>query len=273
MQLSPLHTALLRPLMAGFLAVAGVIALSPVAQAVPALQVYIDGAAYDDDEESWKITAPSNEPLRLWVVGNINGNGGKGPLTDVKAAFAYSTGAGNVTLNITPTTTGGVGGFTDPSIADAPTLEEIHTDGSRPVRADGKKLSKHGVYGDNTHWQEWSLGDMSRTDSPIADFMTAFPQAPLEASGQINAYDVSVTGLNEGEWIHIDLYGAYENKRGKTKSVFAPFSHDADFSLLALTDTSEETAAVPEPASALILGPFLGLLMYRRHRRLRRAAV
>ena len=59
--------------------------------------------------------------------------------------------------------------------------------------------------------------------------MEAFP----EATGQINAYDINVTGLVEGEWIHIDLYGSILNSRGKVNSVFAPFSHDAEFTLLA----------------------------------------
>ena len=265
MKLFLLPDAGLSPLLISASVAIALLLAAPTAQAVPALQVYIDGATYDNAEESWKITSPSNEPLRLWVVGNVAGPGGKGPLTDVRAAFAYSSGAGNVTLNITPTTTGGTGGFTDPSVAAAPSLLATHTDGSRPVRADGKKLSKHGVYGNGTHWQEWALGDMTLTDSPIADFMSAFPHAPLEASGQINAYDISVAGLNEGEWIHVDLYGAYFDNRGRVKSVFAPFSHDAEFAILPVTSTSGETP-VPEPAAALILAPFLAFLMYRRHR-------
>ena len=35
------------------------------ASAVPALQVYIEGANYDDEAETGKITSPSNKPLRL----------------------------------------------------------------------------------------------------------------------------------------------------------------------------------------------------------------
>ncbi|MEQ9447934.1 MAG: choice-of-anchor N protein, partial [Rhodospirillaceae bacterium] len=104
MKLSSLPSAAFSPLLIGASLAVAMLLAAPSAQAVPALQVYIDGATYDDAEESWKITSPSNEPLRLWVVGNIDGPGGKGPLTDVRAAFAYSSGAGNVTLNITPTT-------------------------------------------------------------------------------------------------------------------------------------------------------------------------
>ncbi len=237
--------------------------IHPTASAIPALQVYIEGATYDDADESWKITSPSNAPLRLWAVGNVDGRGGKGSITDVKAAFAYSSGAGNVTIDITPTTTGNFGGFTDESVAVAPTLIATHTDGSQPVRSDGKKLAKHGVYGRNTHFQEWALGDFTLTDSPIADFMDAFPEAPIEATGQINAYDINVTGLVEGEWIHIDLYGSILNSRGKVKSVFAPFSHDAEFTLLAAGPIG--STEVHAPGALVIFSA--GLFFLARQRR------
>ena len=229
----PLISTFSKAALAGLVAISAATVFAPTASAVPALQVYIEGATYDDHEESWKITSPSNAPLRLWAVGNVDGNGGKGPITDVRAAFAYSSGAGNVTIDITPTTTGNFGGFTDTSVPNAPTLIATNTDGSQPELSRDKKLSKHGVYGSGNHFQEWALGDFTLIDSPIADFMEAFPEAPVEASGQINAYDINVTGLTEGEWIHVDLYGSILNSRGRVKQVFAPYSHDAEFTLLA----------------------------------------
>ncbi|MGB0631193.1 MAG: choice-of-anchor N protein [Alphaproteobacteria bacterium] len=236
------------------------------AAAVPALQIYIEGANYDDEAETWKITSPSNKPLRLWAVGNVAGPGGKGPIFDVKAAFAYSTGAGNVTIDIASSTTGDFGGFTDPSTPTNATHIATHTDGSRPVRADGKKLAKHGVYGSGTVWQEWSLGDFTATDSPIADFVDAFPQAPLEASGQINAYDVSVSGLNEGEWVNIDIYGYILNSKGYVKSRFAPFSHNAAFEVSSFNPSSDP--AVPAPGAGLIFAAGFGFLAcHRRYKK------
>lgn len=264
----PFISSLSKAAVAGLVAVSGMLVFAPTASAVPALQVYIEGATYDDDEESWKITSPSNAPLRLWAVGNVAGRGGKGPITDVKAAFAYSSGAGNVTIDITPTTTGGFGGFADPSVASTPTLIATHTDGSRPVRSNGKKLAKHGVYGKNTHFQEWAFGDFTLTDSPIADFMDAFPDAPVEASGQINAYDINVTGLTDGEWVHIDLYGSILNKRGKLKSVFAPFSHDAEFALISAGPVSN--TEVHAPGAMLIFSA--GLFFIARKRRNKKRA-
>ena len=165
--------------------------------------------------------------MRLQAVGNVTGAGNRGPITDVRAAFAFSSIAGNVTIDMTQTTTNNYGGFTDPSIAVAPTLIPTHTDGSRPIRSNGKKLSnKHRVYDKNTHFQGWAFGDFKRTDSPIAGFMDAFPEAPVEAASQINVYDINVTGLIEGEWVHVDVYGSILNRRGKVRSVFAPLSQN-----------------------------------------------
>lgn len=263
----PSKFAAFKAALCGLVALSAVLAFGPAANAVPTLQVYIEGATYDDQEESWKITSPSNAPLRLWAVGNVEGPGGKGPIFDVKAAFAYSSGAGDVSIAITPTTTNEFGGYTDPSISAAPTHIATHTDGSRPVRSNGKKLPKHGVYGQNTHWQEWSFGDFTSTDSPIADFIDAFPQAPVEASGQINAYEVHVTGLVEGEWVHVDLYGSILNRKGKVRSVFAPFSHDAEFALLNAPSANTEVHA---PGAGLIFAA--GLIFLARRRVQKKAA-
>lgn len=267
MILFPSKFSVSKAAISGLVACAAMFAVAPAAQAVPTLQVYIEGATYDNQEESWKITSASNAPLRLWAVGNVAGNGGKGPIYDVKAAFAYSSSAGDVSINIAPTTTNGYGGFTDPSVSTAPTHVAIHTDGSRPVRSNGKKLPKHGVYGENTHWQEWSFGDFTSTDSPIADFMDAFPQAPVEAAGQINAYEVSVTGLAEGEWVHVDLHGSIFNRSGKLKSVFAPFSHDAEFALLDAPITSTEVHA---PGAGIIF--VAGCIFLARSRQQKKTA-
>tara|TARA_Y100001934_G_C12293985_1_gene746355 strand:+ start:411 stop:1181 length:771 start_codon:yes stop_codon:yes gene_type:complete len=253
--------------LAGLALLAAVMVQPAPASAVPTLQVYIEGAVCDDEAETWKITSPSNKPLRLWAGGNVDGPRGKGPIFDVKAAFAYSSGVGNVTIDIASSTTNGFGGFTDPSTPDAATYIATHTDGSRPVRADDKKLAKHGVYGRGTTWQEWSFGDFTETDSPIADFVDAFPQAPLKASGQINAYDVSVSGLNESEWVNIDIYGYILNKKGYVKSRFAPFSHNAAFELASFNPTSG--AAVPAPGAGLIFAAGFGFMMYQRRNKKR----
>ena len=234
--------------------IASALGMAAPARAVPSLQVYIEGATYDTDDETWIISASPFAPIRMWAIGNVDGAGGKGDLLDVRAAFAYSSGAGNVTLSIVPTTTGGIGGFTDPSVPGTPTLLGTHTDGSRPVLANGKNLSKHGLYGNGTDWQEWALGEFDLIDSPISDFVDAFPEAPTATAGQINVYEIYVGGLTAGESIHIDLYGYYMDNKDRVKAVFAPFSHDGSFSQAAFqpNPTSDpETASVPAPGALL----------------------
>src|SRR3546814_14635361 len=92
--------------------------------------------------------------------------------------------------------------------------------------ADGKSLPPHGVYGAGTTWQEYLLGDFSLTDSQIANFEVLFPDAPGATSGQINVYEITVSGIGVGGFVHFDLYGSLLGGQ-KVKSVFAPFSHDS----------------------------------------------
>jgi hypothetical protein len=243
------------------------------ASAEPLLQLYIEGATYDHDSESWLITRPENVPLKVWAIANVDGPGGKGTIYNVKMAFAYSSEAGDVTLGITPTTTGGLGGFVDPSVAQQPTLNGIHTDGSRPMMSNGQYLPSHGeydVYGTQTHWQEWYLGDMNLTDSPIADFIDSFPDAPSVTSGQINAYEIQVDGLVAGEWVHIDLYDSIMSKN-KARAIFAPFSHDAGNSVTDPLDDDSGDNPTPVPAPGGMILLLAGLIFIAGRRLYRRA--
>ena len=48
------------------------------AQAIPILQLYLEGGSYDAQTESWTITpleSPPGEPYRLWAIGNLGGPG------------------------------------------------------------------------------------------------------------------------------------------------------------------------------------------------------
>lgn len=49
------------------------------------------------------------------------------------------------------------------------------------------------------------------------------PQVPLKAPDQINAYEDSIIGLNEGERVKIDIYDYILNKKASGKSRFALF--------------------------------------------------
>lgn len=52
-------------------------ALIPIsAGALPLLQLYVEGATYDDTHESWVFEPSGSDPIRLWVIGNVAGSGG-----------------------------------------------------------------------------------------------------------------------------------------------------------------------------------------------------
>jgi hypothetical protein len=112
---------------------------------------------------------------------------------------------------------------------------------------DGSALPSHGIYGAATDWQEWSLGDFTLTDSPVADFINAFPTTAAAGKGQISAYDVHVAA-DSSVALHFDLYD-HVGSANHVKFSFAPFSHDAQ----------GESQNLPEPASMPLLMALLGI--------------
>jgi len=247
----------------------------PEAEAIPILQLYLEGGRYDTETQTWVISPPGSSagaPFRLWAIGNIQGPGGKGTISNVRLSAAYDRSDLGLNISLTPSQAGGLdsagsgvgqfNGLTDPSVPDAPKLntkvltrmglvttgsDGVVANGGTPVLGNGKRLPSHGVFGADTLWQEFSLGDFDSPDSLVGDFMRSFPEH-LRAGGQINVYEVSVTGGSEAT-VHFDLYGTVERKNGKYSAVFAPFSHDAEL------DAHE----APEPASVAVWS-LLGLI-------------
>lgn len=227
------------------------------------------GGTYNEQTESWVLTpegSSSGEPFRLWTIGNVNGEGGKGPIYDVKLAVAYESGLGDLDIQLDAVTTDGFGNFFDPSTPIAPMRIQLNTSGDTPTMGDGKPLPGHGIYGNGIDWQEFALGDFNLTDSPIADFTTQLSlpigmDAP--ATGQINVYEVSVLTADgasaHGGQLHFDLYDHYLSGN-KAKYKFAPFSHDAD----------GDATIVPAPRAAMVglvgCGLLLGGAVLRRRR-------
>ncbi len=257
-----------------------------VADAVPILQIYLEGGTYNTTTQSWELTPPGSSggaPFRLWTIGNV---AAKGTIFDVRLAVAYSAADTDLQVTLTPSQIGGsgvgefsFGGVTiyDPSTPvsdfssypDAPDVlpsdpgtmgatRLVNTsDGlfdtsplgvvdnwSSPVLSSGKVLPSHDIYGVGTAWKEFYLGDFDQTDSAVGDFIGSFPTS-LPTSGQINVYEVSVTG-GSGSTVHFDLY---DHVQSPDKATFCPFSHDGD----------GDGHIVPEPCS-LVVWSFLCML-------------
>ena len=204
--------------------------------AIPVLQLYIEGATYyGGSDETWITTSNS---FRLWVIGNVSGEGGKGSILHVNLTAAYPTSESG-SISITPTMTAIVTDLSTPIIPSFVT----NGVGTQPIMGDGSSLQPHGIFGLGTSWTQYLIGDFNLTDSPVADLITAFPPYPAgwtSNAGQINAYDILVSGYS---WVHFDAFDHYVKNNNGSQYVKAPFSHDA-----------EGGGTVPEPGILILLG-------------------
>lgn len=234
------------------LALCGALGVPVAAQAEPVLQIYLEGATYDAATETWVLN--TTDPLRLWVIGNTEQFG---TIEGVKLSIAYDS-LLSPTFGLTGSTTGGYMNYTDPSTASDPTFTQTVTDGSAPLLGDGSSLPTHGIYGAGTTWTEFLLGDFSLLDSPLCDFITTVPDgSTCTKSGQINVYEVLISGVAEGSVFHFDAYNHYEGAQ-HIQYVFAPFSHDGEGTGSSSSGGGASTSGpVPEPGSLSLMGAAL----------------
>jgi len=214
--------------------------------AIPELQLYIEGSTYDPVTETWGINSNS---FKLWVMGNVLDSGSKGSILEVYLTAAYPTSTGSI--SITPTRTSLV---SDPSLPSNATSSGTGVS-TIPILGDGSSLPPHGVYGEGTSWTKYLIGNFILNDSPVGDLQNTFPPTWSSNKGQINAYEVAITGYS---WVHFDAFGYYD-KKGDKKYIFAPGSHDAE--------RTSPPPAVPEPATMFLLGSgLIGIGVYARKR-------
>ncbi|MEZ8220838.1 PEP-CTERM protein-sorting domain-containing protein [Candidatus Fervidibacteria bacterium JGI MDM2 JNZ-1-D12] len=194
-----------------------IVGVSKVA-ALPTLQLYIEGATYDPEDETWVVT---KSEFILWVIGDVQQFG---TIYDVKLAAAVkSNEEGSISLIPTKASVSDVQDKNEPS-PPVPTSNFPSPDGAIPQMGNGRDLPTHGVYGPGVKFYEWSLGDFNLTDDAlIGDFSYGFP-TNFPRWGQINAYIVKISGFS---WVHFDAYDHVVRSNNKAKYVFTPFSHDA----------------------------------------------
>ena len=209
-----------------------VLVLVPAVQAVPVLQLYIDGATYDDATQTWITTETSYE---LYVIG-------MGSLDNVTLSLALE----------------GLGETDDPSAASvdidgtgyptgswaygyAPLSNEVEAWNS------GKTdLQKHSVYpswytefGLGSFTNQGGIGNVNHDDALDEDDPYWLPTEGYISSnhqGWFQSYRIDIT---PGYAVHFDLYTL--NGDG-TIDEFSPFSHDAS------------GGEIPEPATMLLFG-------------------
>jgi hypothetical protein len=192
-----------------FVSVLALALLATSAQAIPVLQIYVEGATYDPNTETW-VTSQSD--FKLWVVGDVDAFG---PIQGATLTASFFGLGGSISF--APGTTALI---TDPSVPAGLALAGSGT-GGHPV------LPPHGIFNDATlhHWEDWAMGDMSLTDSPIGDY-NGSPAWPVSFpdNGQVNVYDVHVEGWTK---VHFDAYGTtVDTTDGKATTWKTPGSHD-----------------------------------------------
>jgi hypothetical protein len=257
-----------------------------LSMAVPNLQIYIPGATYNTDTETWVIYEMNYE---LWVIGaHLDVN-------DVKFAAAVPTnengsievtwldpsspdyggsGADNFTLTFLETDLDTDLNWLDyetyRSSYDLENPNEVYDPDNNPYKdpdpatygfgsgtplaGDGAQIPPHGVF--PTDFYEYFIGDFG-TDELVQNYIPG-DEGDDEAYGEIKKFHIIVSDYT---WVDIIAYDHVILSDNTAKYVFTPFSHDG-------------ANGVPEPATMLLLGTgLIGLGWFGRRKRNNRVSI
>ena len=118
-------------------------------------------------------------------------------------------------------------------------------------------VQSHDEYASADYHHFWQMGDFNLTDSPIGDFSDVFPPAGgYPSTGQINVYDVVITGWDQVHWDAFDHTVMTTGQGDKWSYWKVPPSHDG----------TGGGGVVPEPGTLALLGLGITGLALRRRR-------
>ena len=222
------------------------------ASAIPNLQIYIPGAEYDEESETWVINSYDYELQVIGAHEDVLGvkfamavpedESGKIDVSWKKpdeSDYGSSYSASPVeSLYMTPSGSMGYSDYRDSYNGSEPDPSTygygVAEDGDYPLMGDGSQVPPHGVF--PTDFYEYYIGDFGTND--IVQNHIPGEEEGDEAEGEKKLFDISVSGYT---WVDIVAYNHVILSENKAKYVVSPFSHDG-------------ASGVPEPTTMLLLG-------------------